>query len=392
MRGRRRRRIRLSWLVAGCVVLLRSGALVGAPCPASAVRSSDESAGGFIRVEGPLLRSPDGNEFRIRAIGAGSLGESPSEKDYAAIAALRLNAVTLILDHRQFYSPDAPTRFLATGWRRLDEHLEAARRHGLHVVLQMCGAEGDQSVPRKGAAFDYRLWVDAGLQERFLRLWDEIASRYANERQIIGYGILCEPVVAGTRKQWVDLATRAVSRIRAVDRNHVLFVERIYGEFGARREISGVDFDPEHAFFLVNDPNVVYQFYFFERDEYTHQRAPWREDRDRLLAYPDASFPIVYREAVNDRGRLFGWQREYLAFYLARQLEFGRRHNVPMFVWAFGLMKNCFQGQGGLRWLRDVLDLFEAQRLSWSYVDYREDAFGVSDNPDALRVLSDRGD
>src|SRR5437667_81296 len=144
--------------------------------------------------------------------------------------------------------------------------------------------------------------------------------------QGVGVGSLrAEPVESGTAQQWIDLANKAVSRIRSVDKNHVLFVERLYGEFGTRREMSGIDFSPERSFFLVPDRNVVYQFYFFERDEYTHQQAPWREDRDKNLRYPELSFEIVYREALNDRGRVFRFNKQYLSFYLKRQLEFGRR-------------------------------------------------------------------
>ncbi len=129
-------------------------------------------------------------------------------------------------------------------------------------------------------------------------------------------------------------------------------------------------------------------FTFFERDEYTHQQAPWREDRDKNLRYPELSFEIVYREALNDRGRVFRFNKQYLSFYLKRQLEFGRRHTVPMFVWAFGLMKNCFEGQGGLQWLRDTKALFEDYNLNWSYSDYRADDFGINDNPEAVRILA----
>lgn len=342
----------------------------------------------FVQVLGRRLISPNGTDFRIRSIGVGSLEREPSEKDYAEIAALNLNTVTVVLDSRDFYDSRHPSTLIEAGWQRLDQHLALARKHRLYVILQMCGAEGAQFIPIKGQAFDYQFWVRAELQERLLEVWQSIAKRYRDEPQVLGYGLLCEPVVAGTNKQWIEFAQRAVSRIRGVDENHILFVERLYGEFGTRREISGVDFSPERSFSLVSDRNVVYQFYFFERDEYTHQHAPWREDRDQNLAYPNDGFEIVYRESGNDRGRVFHWNKEYLSFYLERQLEFGRAHDVPMFVWAFGLMKNCFEGKGGLHWLRDVTELFDSQNLSWGYSDYRDEDFGISDNLEAKSVLA----
>jgi len=73
---------------------------------------------------------------------------------------------------------------------------------------------------------------------------------------------------------------------------------------------------------------------------------------------------------------------------LKRQLEFGAKHEVPMFVWAFGLMKNCFVGQGGLEWLRDTKSLFNDRHLYWSYAAYRDEDNGTSDNEPAQKILA----
>lgn len=342
----------------------------------------------FIRVDGQHLVAEHGIEFHIRAMGTGSTASDPLEKDYEEMARLKFNAVTVFLSYKRFYDGAEPEKYIDVGWKRLEQHLAFARKYGLRVVLQMLIIEGAQFVPTKGEAFDYRIWVQPELQERFLKLWEAIAQRYKDEPQIVGYGIFAEPVTSGTRQQWIDLANKAVARIRKIDNHHIIFVERLYGEFGTRREMAGLDLAPERAFFLVPDPNVVYQFYFFERDEYTHQHAPWREDRGTSLHYPDPRFEVVYREAVNKRGRVFPFDKNYLKFYLERQLEFGAKHKVPMFVWSFGLMKNCFQGQGGLEWLRDTTSLFRERNVDWSFGPYRDDDSGVSDNPEALQVLS----
>jgi hypothetical protein len=321
-------------------------------------------------------------------MGTGSTASDPVEKDYEAIARLKFNSVTVFLGYNRFYDEAQPRKYDGVGWKRLDQHVALARKFGLRVILQMLSVEGAQFVPIKGEAFDYRIWVQPELQERFLKLWEAIAQRYKDEPQILGYGIFAEPVTSGTRQQWIDLANKTVARIRKVDNHHIIFVERLYGELGTRREMSGLDLKPERAFFLVPDPNVVYQFYFFERDEYTHQHAPWREDRNNDVHYPDPRFEIVYREAVNDRGRVLPFDKNYLKFYLERQLEFGAKHRVPMFVWSFGLMKNCFQGRGGMEWLRDTTALFREHNIDWSLGPYRDEDSGVSDDPEALKVLS----
>jgi aryl-phospho-beta-D-glucosidase BglC (GH1 family) len=347
-----------------------------------------ESSPEFVHVEGQRLVAPGGGDFQIRAMGTGSTAVDPSEKDYEQIARLKFNAVTVFLGYKRFYNETQPDKYFDAGWRRLEQHLAFARKYGLRVILQMLAIEGGQFVPTKGEAFDYRIWVQPELQERFIKLWEAIAQHYKDEPQILGYGIFAEPVTAGTRQQWINLANKAVARIRKIDRRHIIFVERLYGEFGTRREMSGLDLNPERAFFVMSDPNVVYHFCFFERDEYTHQQAPWREDRDTSIHYRDPKFEIVYREAVNERGRVFPFDQSYLKFYLERQLEFGAKHKVPMFVWSFGLMKNCFEGKGGLELLRDTTSLFREHKVDWSFGPYRDDDSGVSDKPEAVEALS----
>jgi hypothetical protein len=345
----------------------------------------------FIHADGQRLIAIDGKEFHIRGITAGSTAADPIENDYAQFARLKFNAVTVFLSHRHLYTEAERSKNIHIGWQRLNQHLALAKKYGVRLILQMLDVDGAQFVPIKGQAFDYRIWVQPELQERFLKLWGAIAERYKDEPQILGYGIFCEPVVSGTRQQWIDLANKAVARIRKIDKNHIIFIERLYGEFGTRRELAGLDLAPERAFFLLSDPNLVYQFYLFERDEYTHQHAPWREDRDFDVDYPDPNFKIVYREAVNDRGKVFPFDKSYLKFYLERQLEFGSKNNVPMFVWSFGLMKNCFQGKGGLEWLRDTISLLGQHNIDWSFGPYRDDDSGVNDNPEALEILSPDG-
>jgi len=99
--------------------------------------SAVDSLRDFIHVDGQRLVASDGGYFRIQAIGAGSTSADPVEKDYAEIARLKFNAVTVMLGYRRFYTEDAPDKYIELGWKRLDQHLALARKYGLRVILQM---------------------------------------------------------------------------------------------------------------------------------------------------------------------------------------------------------------------------------------------------------------
>src|SRR5215471_15556903 len=69
--------------------------------------------------------------------------------------------------------------------------------------------------------------------------------------------------------------------------------------------------------------------------------------------------------------------KAFLAAELQRYVAWGRAHGVPLFLGEFGLHQPCFDGRGGLRWVEDMLDLVEENRLSFSYHAYHEDGFGL---------------
>jgi hypothetical protein len=356
------------------------------PCQA------ETQASEFIRAKGSrLVVGENQKEIVLRGVVLFSPKmRGAEEKDYEDMAKLGINTVRLALSYKFFYEPSLPGSYKESAWKWLDRHIDLAHKHRLYLIFQFFDVEGAQFVPIKDVPFDYRIWNDAQLQDRFVRLWRAIAERYKDESRIVGYSLFCEPVVSKGVEEWAGLAQRTIKAIREVDHNHIVFVERIYGENRNRRELSGIDLPPERAFVLVEDKNVVYEFYFYERDEYTHQFASWRTDRGKAVGYPDAAMKINYKEQPGDVSGTFRFDKEYLRFYLRRQIEFGRTHNVPMFVCGFGALHTCFKDdRGGARWLQDVTGLFNAERLHWTLLAYREEDFAdAAGNSDVRQVLS----
>src|SRR5262249_53946766 len=113
------------------------------------------------------------------------------------------------------------------------------------------------------------LWTVPENQARFIALWRAIAERYKREPVIAGYDFLNEPRPTATRKQWHELAARTAAAVREVDREHILFVERV-NSVGDDWEM-----DDDRNFFLIPDENAVYEFHFYSPFEYSHQYTSW---------------------------------------------------------------------------------------------------------------------
>ena len=224
--------------------------------------------GGWLMPEGYMLHvsAPDGGSPRaIRARIVDLIGEADAdrfyeiyranyveEKDVAAIKAWGFDHVRLPFHYRLLYDPETGA-FLEDGFALVDTFLEWCRAHGLYVILDLHAAPGAQNAlnisDSDGTA---RLWTEpVPYQDQTVALWAEIARRYKDETLVIGYDLINEPVlpdgVPGSALR--ALYVRLAEAVRAVDPNHILFVE---GNWYA------TDFSAlEPAF----DDNMVYAFH-----------------------------------------------------------------------------------------------------------------------------------
>jgi len=308
------------------------------------------------------------------------------EEVYSELKKLNLNTIRISLSYDLFYDLDSPSEYKSSIWDWINSHIILAKKYNVYLILQMTQIEGAQFTPIPNIPFDYRIWSDIDIQNNFISLWTEIAKRYYNEEHIAGYSIFCEPVCSESVDQWTDLANKIIQKIREVDKNHIIFIERAYGEFQVRRELTEEEIPPVDAFFKIKDSNIVYEFYFFETDDYTHQYAAWRPELEKNEKYPDQEIIIRYHEKYGTE-KNFHFDKDYLEFYLKKQIEFGSREDVPMSVWGFGLTKNCYlKENGGLQWMEDIINLFSKYHLSWT-IFYNSPFFGIRDNVEVKKLI-----
>ena len=174
------------------------------------------------------------------------------EKDIEQIAEWGFDHIRLPFHYRLFYDPDA-NRFKADGFELLDRFLEWCKTHGLGVILDMHAAPGAQSdggiADSDGTA---RLWTEP---EKYwpqtVRIWREIARRYNDEKVIIGYDLINEPVTPeGVHTVHLrELYQEIIDAVRPIDPQHILFLE---GNFFAT---AFGDLEPPL------DNNMVYTFH-----------------------------------------------------------------------------------------------------------------------------------
>ena len=244
-----------------------------------------QPAPGFIKANGNTLVDADGKPLLLKGVAFGnevwSMAARPSqvhhgELDFERVKAMNMNAVRFYMSYTFFEDDTRPYTYKPEGWAWLDQNVAWAKKNGIYLVLNIHVPQGGFQSQGNGDA----LWGNEANQNRLIGLWQAIAERYQNEKSIIGYGLLNEPIPTQSVAQWSSLAQRIITAIRRVDANHVVFVERAINIKSGAKETEDFNFP------VVTDPNVVYEFHIYDPFLYTHQLFDWA-GLGEGGAYPD---------------------------------------------------------------------------------------------------------
>ncbi|MCB9771470.1 MAG: cellulase family glycosylhydrolase [Candidatus Omnitrophica bacterium] len=139
---------------------------------------------------------------------------------------------------------------------QLDRIVDAMADRAIYTLIDLHGAPGSQSAEfhtgRKN--FNKLFEVSAAgdlYRTRTETLWREIAKHYKNNKWVLGYDLLNEPVGAPTPTALAELYDRLYRAIRTVDTNHVIMMEGAW------------DWDTLPNPTVYGWQNVVYQFHYY---------------------------------------------------------------------------------------------------------------------------------
>ena len=318
----------------------------------------------FIHADGRVLKDGSGSVYLIKGMAFGNdVWSEPTEppewhhdeNSYRELASLGFNTVRFYLNYGLL--EQAPYEYRETGFAWLDRNIAWAKKNGIRLLLNMHCPQGGYQSQGDGDA----LWTVAENRERLKALWTEIAKRYADEPTVLGYGLVNEPIPVGGAAAWEALANEITDAVRAYDRNHIIFVEKISGQKDAAGAEVSRDIPDDGWFPRISDGNAAYEFHFYDPFEFTHQDFDWVDTAGVNAVYP------------SDRA-----DRQTLEGLLADVIAFSKQYDVPIFCGEFGAGRHCFEeGRGGEEWVSDMLDVLLENGVGFSYHDYKEYAFGL---------------
>jgi aryl-phospho-beta-D-glucosidase BglC (GH1 family) len=164
------------------------------------------------------------------------------EADIDCLEAMGMNVVRIPLNWLDFVRDDGTWK--ADPWTKLDWVVEACRKRGIYVILDMhavpggaspwasSGRAGDDGTGQNPNGF----WTEPEYQRRLIGIWEKIAAHYRSSPAIAGYDLINEPLVhfdenprpgqkySDAALQKAGLFDRIYRAVRVVDPDHVILV------------------------------------------------------------------------------------------------------------------------------------------------------------------------
>ncbi len=358
-------------------------------CPPILTKSLESAA--FIHVHKSSILNTKGEPFLFKGIAFGNEvwnnpPEAPdkhhTEEDYKRIHDLGFNSVRFYLNYRIFEEDSAPYKYKESGFEWIAKNVEWAKKNDIYLILNMHVPQGGF---QSNAETD-KLWKDEMLQKRFFALWKQIARRFADEPTIAGYSILNEPGVHGGIDKWASFAQETVRTIREVDKNHIIIVERMQCNIISPGNVDwNGDVNGNMNFVLMDDPNIMYEFHFYEPFPLTHQGADWLPELQNVkFTYPGKFKDWDGKKKMADKAFIEQRIEQFVAF--------GRKHGVPLYLGEFGAIAGSFESKrNGAGWVSDVIDICMDKGINFNYHTYHETNFGLYRN-EAYKLPSNRNE
>lgn len=250
----------------------------------------------------------------------------------------------------------------------LDQVIQKAIAVNLNVILDF----------HPNPLYTRRLINDEQAAEAYFRLWAKIADHYgALDSDHIILEVMNEISVL-QQYSWFGTLEQSIQVIRRHAPNSTILVQG--AAFSDIPDLVQLPF--------LSDPNLIYDFHYYEPHIFTHQGATWGLEwwTDlHNLPFPPTEKSIADATEREEDPKVRWELHEYLmnhwdADHIASDIKFAanwaHERNVPLICDEFGAYRNFTIPDDRERWITAVRTAFEKNHVGWTAWDY-QGGFGV---------------
>jgi len=289
-----------------------------------------------------------------------------TEADIQWLSEAGVNIVRLPINYRLLTHDDYMGRDYH-GYTYVDNAVRWCEKNNIYVLLDLHAAPGGQTGENMDDGDGYPwLMVDEGMKQKTCDIWKDIASRYAQNKTVIGYNLLNEPVADyfdsdGLKQNLEPLYRRITKAIREVDENHIIF-------------IGGAVWETDFSIFSEPfDDQLVYIFHQYRVPAVQRQIQPFIDFRE------EHNVPILLGESGENED---DWVRDF-----RQLLDDNEIH------WTFWTYKKMDDTRGMMNYdqppgYENLITYAESDRSTFAKVRALKDSIGGIAPEDIVAILN----
>ncbi len=314
------------------------------------------------------------------------------ENDIKTISEWGLDHVRLPVDYNLFQTADE--KWIEAGFDRITKALEWCKKYNLNMILDL----------HKTAGFSFDKYEnETGFfdspeyQERFYKIWEELARRYTHffdgTKNEICFELLNEVTDQSFCKKWNEIARICIERIRAIAPTTKILV----GSYWNNSLASVKDLDPPY------DENIVYNFHCYDPLLFTHQGAHWIEKMPVDFRFPLKSkisdYKVLTEKNCGQIGTAFDAfapdatiDENYFETIFAEAVKVAEDRKVLLYCGEYGVIDRVAP-EDTLEWYKLISAVYNRHGIGRAAWSYRQMDFGLSDSrldyvrPELLKYL-----
>ncbi|MGB8213295.1 MAG: glycoside hydrolase family 5 protein [Anaerolineales bacterium] len=268
--------------------------------------------------------------------------------------------------------------------------LDWCQQSGLQVILDLHKAVGFSFNNLQAAT----LFENPLQQEYFLDLWQALAERFKATTSFVAFELLNE-IVLPDSAPWNRLLQQAVRRIHDVDSERLIVVGGNY--YNSASELTNLE--------LLDDPNILYTFHFYEPMVVTHQKATWVPslfDYNHAVDYPGSAggldgFLVSNPQYKPALARYAGkyLDRSILMAYVQPAVDFMKNNGQVVYCGEYGVI-DAASMQTRINWTRDFISILRENNIGRAAWSYKAMDFGLVDtagkvvNAELVKIICER--
>ncbi|KAJ3530069.1 hypothetical protein NMY22_g8729 [Coprinellus aureogranulatus] len=274
-----------------------------------------------------------------------------AEPDAIFFKSLGLNCIRIAVNYRHFEDDENPRVLKTEGFKHLDRAMEICAKHSIYTVIDIHTAPGGQSGGWHSDAGIHHgtFWRHKDFQDRLVWLWEQLAAHYKGNPWIAGYNPLNEPCNPfPDQKGLIEIYDRLHDAIRAIDEEHIIFLDgnSFATDFSKFPDDAGTRW--RNTAYSIHD----YTVYGFPTTPEPYVGSEAQKER-MVKTY------LRRREWMDKRG-LCVWNGEWGPVYARKEYDGDATERINAERYAV---------------LRDQLEIYEKDRLSWSIWLYKDLGF-----------------